>query len=215
VETLDSQGSSCVSRARMCIVLQWQVKCCVRHENMRFVSMFGALMQANHSAEKLFASIGCDPTGQKGLFLSPLLLVAKMLHSPEGRQCLTGLDSNTQMSVVRSCAAVAQALKHPTAAPPASEALELVFALLDDMMASGGPPVQYHAIVLRRLVECMRVQQQCTGLAPSWILLFEELLYRICVNDGARPSRTPPCSSQHAELGVCACHSGGGTRSGL
>lgn len=146
--------------------------------------MLGAPAQANYSAAKLFAGIGCDPAGQKGLFLAPLLLVAKMLHSPEGREGLSSLDHNVLSSIARSCVAMARALQHPSASPAAVEALDIVFELLDDIMQSSGPPFQYLAAVLQRLVDFVHVQQQRSGLSPSWLPRYEKLVYRISVNEG-------------------------------
>ena len=41
-------------------------------------------------------------------------------------------------------------------------------------------------VMLRRLAEMARARQHRTGLGPFWLRTFEDLLYKLCVNEGAR-----------------------------
>ena len=71
------------------------------------------------------------------------------------------------------------------------EIVSHIFSLMDRMMQTALGPVlrdERAAQVLRFVAQAARHMQTQFGFAPSWTRDIEELLYRICVNEGVLPS---------------------------
>jgi hypothetical protein len=151
------------------------------------------------SLSMLLAKLGGEQASLPGTFLHALLLLLRMLRKPIVQSTFRAIDASVYQGVPRSLGVIAQALHFHKTASLLPDIMSEVFALIDSAvtMTSIGTlvPPELGVRVVRRMAELARAQQHGIGVAPFWLRGYEDLLYRLCVNEGARPPRYSACRS--------------------